>query len=249
MTTIPIRLATPADVPAVAHTLAVACEHDPVVAWLIPDPHPGTRVQTLHDLIALHLDDALTHPEARVEVMVDMAAVAVWHHHTPPEPLPAALVREVAGRCAARLHTLHTLITRHRPDHPHHWLGALAAHPYYQGQRLAEQLLHRHHQHADTTGQPIHALATTTHAHDWFTDHGYEPDTLLRLPDGPHLWLMRREPVPAPAPTAPPHDTSTGRQPAAPPLRHGPVPLPPHPRPAAPDSHQTAPALPANPDD
>ncbi len=215
MMTIPIRPAVPADTPAIAHTLAAAFQHDPVAAWLVPDP--DARFPVLRAVIALHLDGAITNPDVRVDMMAATAAVAVWHHHDhrSPAPSPATDPAEaVTGPWATRFHTLDTLITAHRPAHAHHWLTGLAAHPYYQGQRLAEQLLHRHHQRIHATGQPVHGLVTTPHARDWLTAHGYHTGEPVRLPDGPCLWPVERGHclVAAHSRTVLPHHTLRGQR-------------------------------------
>ncbi|WP_416903517.1 hypothetical protein [Micromonospora echinospora] len=212
--TIPIRPAVPVDTPTIAHTLAAAFQHDPVAAWLVPDP--DARFPILRDAIALHLDGAITHPGVQVDMTAATAAVAVWHHHDHSSPPPTTVEPDESftGPWAARFHALDALITAHRPAHAHHWLTALAAHPHYQGQRLAEQLLHRHHQRIHTTAQPVHGLVTTTHARDWLTARGYHTGTPLRLPDGPCLWPVERGhcPVPAHSRMIPPHHTLCGQR-------------------------------------
>ena len=128
--------------PSVLRTLVAAFFHDPLYAWLFPDPR--IRPQALSENFTLALDAAADH--GIVDVDHDGQAVAVW---TPPgsalftevEPFVAMLARWSPQRRDQALAAMAATGAYTRPEDM--TLQIIAVHPIRQGQRTGQRLLQR----------------------------------------------------------------------------------------------------------
>jgi len=196
-----IRRATPDDINATSNLIATAFHELDVSAWLVPDPSQRTRV--LANNFRIFVEHALTH--GAIDVIDDssgnLTAAAVWFpeqdgHTAPPDDYDARL-QDACGPATDRFHTLDQNFADTHPDaFPHHYLAFLATEPNEQGQGHGSALLRHHHSHLDHHDTPAFLHASCARARDLYLRHGYQcRGDAFRLPGGPPMWPMWREPT------------------------------------------------------
>lgn len=187
-----IRAARWADKEPVAALIATALHPTPLAAWLVPDPAVRRRVLT--DVLAIWVEHAMFYGDSHVTD--DLNAATVGFHRYRPIPPPAhyrSRLTDAAGPHAHRFDQLDTLLAEPRPTEPHYHLAFLAVHPDARGAGRATAMLTHHRSRLDRIDLPSWT-DTTTDAHTLYTRHGYTPRPPIRLPDGPTLCPMRRDP-------------------------------------------------------
>jgi GNAT superfamily N-acetyltransferase len=88
-------------------------------------------------------------------------------------------------------------LDRHHPDGTfHEHLAILAVRPDRQGQGTGTALLDARHAVLDGQGIPAYLEASDERTRRLYLAHGYvlRPDAPIRLPGGPEMWPMWREP-------------------------------------------------------
>ena len=85
-------------------------------------------------------------------------------------------------------------LDRHHPAGTFH--EHLAVRPDRQHQGIGTALLTAHHAALDSQGIPAYLEASDERTRRLYPAHGYvlRPDAPIRLPDGPEMWPMWREP-------------------------------------------------------
>jgi GNAT superfamily N-acetyltransferase len=118
--------------------------------------------------------------------------------------IPAAFVVVALAAATApwtgRFDVFDQALEDHHPaDVTHQHLAILAVRPGCQGQGTGTGLLTARHVDLDRDGAPAYLEASSPRARDLYLRHGYtlRPDAPFRLPGGPPLWPMWREPAPA----------------------------------------------------
>ena len=195
-----VRLATRADLPAIAATLAEAFVDDPVKQHLTGVSHvPPSR--------SLPFFDAFTRmqmPKGHVyvaEVDGDVRGAALW---SPPGqwrvPTGSILrwgprfVRMYGRRFPANLNVLKT-VEKHHPHEPHYYLEVLGVHPAAQGQGLGRLLVDEMVAIGDREGVPLYLENSKEKNLAFYGRHGFQARTSVHLPgrDGPEVWPMWRD--------------------------------------------------------
>lgn len=189
-----VRKASAAEAGRLADTLAEAFFDDPVMSWCYPDAErraallaPGFRV----------LLDA-TIPHGGVDTVHDEVSGAIW---VPPEAELdeeglAARFGEVSAEYAERLFTLLGLLDQHHPQHePHQYLFVLGTRNQWQSHGIGSALMRSVLTGCDADGVPAYLEATSERNRALYQRHGFAVTEEVRLPDGPPLWCMWREPV------------------------------------------------------
>jgi GNAT superfamily N-acetyltransferase len=201
MTTAPtidrsIRSAGAVDLDDVAVTVAAAFLDDPVTHWLLPNE--TQRVQLAGPLFRLYVEPYLSHRETYLTS--DGAGAAVW---LPPgaELFTAAQeerfgqqLEELVGDDIVRFGQLAEVFAEHHPTEPLWYCQFLATVPAFQSQGIGSALLRDVLQRADRDGVPAYHEATTPRNRALYERHGYVNQGEFRLPDGPPLWRMWRDP-------------------------------------------------------
>jgi hypothetical protein len=84
---------------------------------------------------------------------------------------------------------------------PYRYLAILAVLPGRPGRGIGSVLLVAHHGTLDDAGEPGYAAAVSMRGRDFCLRHGcpHLPGGPLRVPHGPLIWPMRREPAPVSA--------------------------------------------------
>ena len=192
------RIATAADLPAVAETMAKAFYDDPVWGWAFPDPE--RRLEQHRALWGFAVESALGH--GWVWLTEGCASAALWIPPGEPELRPedeerlGPLLVELLGEGAPRvLETYERFEAAHPHGEPHYYLSLLATHPDHSGRGQGMGLLADNLARIDAEGVPAY-LESSNPAND----HRYERLGFVRcgkfeLPeDGPSVTQMWRDP-------------------------------------------------------
>ncbi|WP_232665947.1 GNAT family N-acetyltransferase [Pseudonocardia sp. TRM90224] len=185
---------------AVAQVLTRAFADDPVISWILPDP--ATRERRLRGLFDVQLRHFHA-TNAGVLSAGDPAApagAAIWEPPGHPMRLPAMLralpgVLSSTGRDGFR--RVRTILSRFGAVHPHrpHWyLGYLGTDPDQQGTGVGSALMRPTLAYCDATGLPAYLESSDEKNVGFYERFGFVVTGEVRLPDGPRVPLMWREP-------------------------------------------------------
>jgi len=191
-----IRSAGTDDLDDVAATVAAAFLDDPVTCWLLPDV--TRRRQLAGPLFRLYVEPYLSHGETYLTT--DGVGAAVWL--SPGAELFTAeedetfgrRLEELVGDDIVRFGQLAETFAEHHPVEPLWYCQFLATVPAFQSQGIGSAFLRDVLQRADRDGIPAYHEATTPRNRALYQRHGYVDQGEFRLPDGPPLWRMWREP-------------------------------------------------------
>jgi ribosomal protein S18 acetylase RimI-like enzyme len=190
-----VRKAEPADVATLAGALARAFDDDPVMGWLFPDP--ATRTRTLPRFFAVHLTKIVM-PHGGVYTTGDVAGGALWE---PPGQWRLGLrgqlrmlpdfIRLFGRRLGLASRGLNLVEASH-PEELHWYLAVLGTEPARQGQGIGSTLLAPILEHCDQKGMPAYLESSKESNIAFYSRHGFEVTSEIRLPDGPPIWPMWR---------------------------------------------------------
>jgi GNAT superfamily N-acetyltransferase len=190
--------ASPADLDVLSDLIAEAFHDLAVSRWLVADPEVRRRMFPgyFRLIIAQAMVTGLAH------TIPSRDAVALWLPAGPGVPGPPTGHRERLAAATApwtsRFAVFDRVLEEHHPAGPlHEHLAILAVHPQRQGQGVGSTLLSAHHHDLDRDGVPAYLEASSPRARDLYQRHGYtlRPGAPFRLPNGPPLWQMWREPA------------------------------------------------------
>jgi ribosomal protein S18 acetylase RimI-like enzyme len=191
-----IREATEQDIPAMADMLSRAFHEDPIVEWVFQDEQIrpkytrrffAGRARVLIGQREIHLAD-------------DGAAAAMWARPDEWRDPPLQALKELAilvpGVGRRVMHVMRGLVRveAHHPKPPHWYLAVLGTEPDRQGEGLATALLKGVLEDCDSNEVPAYLETGTERNVAFYTRHGFKVREELRLPKGPPIWLMWREP-------------------------------------------------------
>lgn len=193
-----VRKAVRDDRRAFVETLVAAFHGDPVMTWWVPDPRRRLAIlDAFFDVIA---DDHQAYDGLYVTEPGPVAA-AVW---VPPgcqptgdaaEQLVGRLVTAAAEHSGRLLECLELMEEQH-PLADHAYLFFLATRPEWQSQGLGTGLMREVLDRCDRDGIPAYLEATSLDSQRLYLRHGFVVTGEIRLPDGPSIWPMWREPLP-----------------------------------------------------
>jgi len=194
-----LRIGTPADVPYVAHVLALAFADDPVWgAWTFPAASdrvgPGERYWLPYVDAALKYDG--------IHLTADGGAVAIW---VPPgvaemddedEAATERMLAEVLpGRESQLLEAYERFEESHPREEPHWYLSLLATHPDHRGHGLGVALVAEHLATVDAAHVPAYLESTNDANLARYERLGFQRHGSFALPDGPTVTTMWRRPT------------------------------------------------------
>lgn len=193
-----IRRATAADLPQAARTLAAAFADYPWTRWVVD---PEDHVDRLEALYAIYLHVALE--LGQLWVGDDGAAVAAWTTSRAAAAQDELFAREgvvakIARLSGSRIGNVLAGIDALAPHAPvdDHWvLAAAGVDPARQGAGLGTRVIAPALAGFDRDGE-LAVLDTSSPANVRLYERlGFRTTAELDMPgDGPHVWLMRREP-------------------------------------------------------
>jgi ribosomal protein S18 acetylase RimI-like enzyme len=191
------RRAAGRDLPMLVETLVAAFVDDPVMTWCIPDAR--RRPQILRAIFELTVDVNQPHGEVYITEPTPVAG-AVW---IPPgcQATGEDAVQLVAWNLEAteenseRARVALELMDQCHPQEPHEYLFVLGTRPEWQSRGLGSGLLRDVLASCDREGRPAYLEASSDGSRRLYLRHGFEVTGEIRLPDGPSMWPMWREPT------------------------------------------------------
>ncbi|MEA2410078.1 MAG: hypothetical protein QOC77_639 [Thermoleophilaceae bacterium] len=190
------RKATPQDIPAMADMLARAFHEDPIVDWVFQDE--GTRPKYTRRFFAGRARVLIGQRE--IYTVDGVAAAAMWARPDEWRDPPLRALKELAiltpgvGRRVGRVMRGLVQVESRHPKPPHWYLAVLGTEPSRQGQGLATRLLGVVLDECDRDEVPAYLETGTERNVAFYNRHGFKVTEELRLPSGPPVWLMWREP-------------------------------------------------------
>ena len=187
-----IRSATPADVPALAASLARAFDDDPMACFAHPSAR--RRPRSMRRWFTGRLRTLL--PEELVWCDEDRRGAAVW---APPDrwELPGREVLFNLPSISRRLPQLavgYHRVDKLHPREPHLYLSVLGVDPAAQRTGLGSRLLEPGLERCDREGVPAYLESSKEANVPFYERHGFRVTQEVAMPKGPRLWLMWRDP-------------------------------------------------------
>lgn len=195
-----VRGATEEDASAIVGVLSAAFQNDPLTRWMIPDAARRAELTPLffRVLFDSHLPfGGIYHVEAAGDAAP--AGAAVWvPEGTAPDPDGEARViaafLEAFAEHAARLRTVLQMAAAVHPHQPHAYLFVLGTRPERQSQGFGSALIRHVTERLDAEGTAAYLEATCADNRRLYARHGFADVGVIRLPGGPPLFRMWREP-------------------------------------------------------
>lgn len=193
-----VRRVTAADVPALGQMLARAFADDPVAAWSSPREAPrAPMLERFHTARLRHLV-----PRGEVWMTAGGESAALW---APPGAWKTTLREDLeltACMLSPRLLIRAPLvgrglfgIEREHPEQPPHWyLAVLGTDPAAQGRGLGSEVLEPVLARCDEDGVAAYLESSKQRNVDYYSRFGFRTTKTLRLPRGPEMWPMWRDP-------------------------------------------------------
>ena len=172
---------------------------DPVARWSCPSDR--LRMRVLERFQATRLGQLLPHGEVWTTEALNCASLwAPPGHWRTTVGQDLALARAVLHpRLLARFPTTVTGLLgmeRKHPREPAHWyLAVLGTEPQAQGQGLGSAALGPVLEQCDTDGVCAYLESSKERNIDFYARHGFRVTGEIRLPRGPSMWPMWREPL------------------------------------------------------
>ncbi|WP_346125783.1 GNAT family N-acetyltransferase [Nonomuraea roseola] len=195
-----MRVATGADLGALAAVLAAAFHSDPVARWIEPDDTRRRRI--LPQAYAMQLR-GLFLTQGATEVVVHQGAIKAGALWNPPgqwrmpvlsqvRQLPTAL--RLAGRRIGRLMSVARAVEAVHPAEPHWYLAELGTDPQAQGTGLGRALLDSRLARCDAEGSPAYLESPEANI-PLYERFGFEVTGEVHIPGGgPTVYTMWRKP-------------------------------------------------------
>jgi ribosomal protein S18 acetylase RimI-like enzyme len=192
------RRATRADIPELAAMLARAFIDDPIAEWSCrPD---SLRLSMLERFYTTRTRQLLAHEE--IWINPERTSAALW---APPKRWSLTALQDVQlSRTLLRPRLLWRAplivvgllgLERKHPVAPPHWyLAFLGTDPSAQGQGLGSAVLRPVLEQCDSDGVAAYLESSKERNIDFYARHGFRVEGELRLPRGPLVWPMWRDP-------------------------------------------------------
>jgi ribosomal protein S18 acetylase RimI-like enzyme len=195
-----VRRATDDDVEPLARTLARAFFDDPVAMWAFR--HDELRPAALERFQATRVRQLLG--EEEVWMSEGHTCAALW---APPDGWKTTL-RQDAGllrsfshpRLLSRMPLVALGLLEVERKHPHapahYYLAMLGTDPSHQGQGLGSAIMRPVLERCDGDGVGAFLESSKERNIDFYARHGFRVMQEIRLPRGPRMWQMWRDPLP-----------------------------------------------------
>jgi ribosomal protein S18 acetylase RimI-like enzyme len=191
-----VRLAVAADREALAAALARSFHDDPVMSWFFPDA--ARREAQNRRFFALRLRQLVPHGETYT-VDRELGA-ALW---APPDAWRLGMLESLRmgmsllpalGRRAGVIARGVDMIERRHPAKPHYYLAVLGTEPAAQGRGIGSTLMRPVLAECDREGIGAYLESSKERNIDFYARHGFRVLEEVRMPKGPPVWPMWRDP-------------------------------------------------------
>lgn len=195
-----VRLAAPADVPALARVFARAYEADPLMKWFVPE---GTqRIRRLERFFDAGLERMIRHRLREVYTTEDVVGAAAWAAPgscrlpvTKMIPGVPAIIRSVGVTGMRRSARAYSFLQGRHPREPHWFLESIATDPDAQGKGAATSLMRPILAICDRRGLIAYLETQNPTNVPFYERRGFVvTDEVDIAAGGPHMWLMQRRP-------------------------------------------------------
>lgn len=193
------RPAAAADIESLAGALARSFHDDPVMIWLF-GPKDALRLRRLRRWFASEARRHMAHGE--VLVGVGHEGGAFWDPPGRWKPSWGSLVRSAPAMVPAvgpripRARRGLGVIEKAHPREPHWYLAALGTDPPHQGKGVGAALMRPVLERCDGDGLGAYLESSKERNVPYYERFGFVVTGELRLPDGPPIWPMWRDPPP-----------------------------------------------------
>lgn len=193
-----IRQAQRDDVDPVTDVLTRAFDDDPVIGWLFPDDE--RRFRQSRKFFLLRMKQFL--PQGDVYTTPDHSGAAIWavpgQWHLPALAtlrMIAVLAPAVGPRGPRAVQGMMQIDGAH-PTEPHYYLAVLGTEPDLQGRGIGSALMQPVLETCDRNEIPAYLESSKERNVAFYARHGFRVTREMRLPKGPPVWLMWRDPRP-----------------------------------------------------
>jgi ribosomal protein S18 acetylase RimI-like enzyme len=191
-----VRLSDARDHRTLTQVLARAFDDDPVQRWVFP----GIRVRARYGAAFFRWSLWRCMDQQVSWTTDDLAGAAVWMlpdrwQVTIPQLAQLGRLAGLGVRWRGPLVMWGlTAVERRHPDDRHLYLAVLGVDPLRQGAGVGSRLLAPGLELCDRDGLPAYLETAKERNVSFYSRHGFRVTGRLRLPAGPPVWLMRREP-------------------------------------------------------
>ena len=193
-----VRHAADADRPALAVTLARAFHDDPVMSWFFPEEE--RRPRRNRQMFAMRLRQLVPQGETFTTDGASGAALWAapdrWRLGRWEELRMGIALLPALGRRLAIVARGVEMIERVHPEAPHYYLAVLGTDPEAQGMGVGSALLRPVLDTCDRDDIPAYLESSKERNIDFYARHGFRVTGEVRLPQGPRVWPMWRDPRP-----------------------------------------------------
>jgi ribosomal protein S18 acetylase RimI-like enzyme len=192
-TTPEVRRVRRAEVDVLAEVLRRAFEDDPLTRWI----WPRYRARPPRRWFRARLRFLLEHEECYTTA--DLAGAGLWA----PPPAWQVSRRELWAWAPSipsfvprfpRVMRGFSMMDERHPEEPHFYLAVLGTDPSRQGQGIGSALMRPVLEACDREGVPAYLESTRERNVDFYGRHGFRVSEEIRMPKGPPVWLMWRDP-------------------------------------------------------
>ena len=195
-----VRIATSADVSALASAFARAYADDPLVAWFVPKK--AGRVHRLERLFRVELGGFIRYRLREVLIDAERTGGAAWAAPGTCKLPTLKMIRELPGVVRAigltgsrRSARAYNFLQALHPIEPHWFLEGIATHPEAQRQGVATALMAPILERCDREGTAAYLETQNPGNVSFYERRGFLVSDEVDVPGGgPHMWLMKRAP-------------------------------------------------------
>jgi ribosomal protein S18 acetylase RimI-like enzyme len=191
-----VRRAEIEDHRALTAMLGRAFDDDPVTRWVFP----GQRARARYGAAFFRWSLWRLEDQQMMWTTDDLAGAAIWalpdRWQVTLRQLPRLVLWTAAGIGwrGPRVGWGFTNIERHHPHDSHLYLAVLGVEPDRQGSGIGSALLQPGLELCDREGLSAYLETSKERNIAFYSRHGFHMTGELRLPNGPPVWLMRRDP-------------------------------------------------------
>ncbi|MDX6642727.1 MAG: hypothetical protein QOD76_689 [Solirubrobacteraceae bacterium] len=191
-----MRKAQPDDAPALGRMLARAFDDDPVMRWMFP--RDDRRPQALGRFFSIRARQMIG--QEQIYTTDDLAGAALWAlpdrwHVDARDVLGLSPTLPAIGWRIGRVLRGLSLIEQRHPDAPpHFYLATLGTDPAHQSEGIGSALIAPVLQLCDQDGLGAYLESSKERNIAFYARHGFRVREEVRMPHGPPVWLMWREP-------------------------------------------------------